>query len=243
MTTAGNGRGGMMGFLRTAQGWPYLLTPFIPIAVAPRDRGGRGRARVRRGGARDHPHGGADGARHRGARRPLGARDRRPAERHLRQRAGADHRPVRARRGPARGGQGLDRRLDHRQRPAGARRLDVRRRPRSGEAGVPRAGGDRAGVDALPRRRGAGDAGDLRAGRGAGPAVARRRDRRLRRDGRAPLGRRRRGPDRHLLRGVDLLAAHPPRHVQPAVRGGGDLRLERAAARSGCSRSPASPSA
>jgi Ca2+:H+ antiporter len=33
MTTAGNGRGGMMGFLRTAQGWPYLLTPFIPIAV------------------------------------------------------------------------------------------------------------------------------------------------------------------------------------------------------------------
>ena len=34
MTTAGNGRGGMMGFLRTAQGWPYLLTPFIPIAVA-----------------------------------------------------------------------------------------------------------------------------------------------------------------------------------------------------------------
>ena len=34
MTTAGNGRGGMMGFLRTAQGWPYLLTPFIPIAIA-----------------------------------------------------------------------------------------------------------------------------------------------------------------------------------------------------------------
>ena len=34
MTTAGNGRGGMMGFLRSAQGWPYLLTPFIPIAIA-----------------------------------------------------------------------------------------------------------------------------------------------------------------------------------------------------------------
>jgi Ca2+:H+ antiporter len=34
MTAAGNGRGGVMGFLRSAQGWPYLLTPFIPIAIA-----------------------------------------------------------------------------------------------------------------------------------------------------------------------------------------------------------------
>src|SRR5262245_6915480 len=26
-------RGGVMGFLLSAQGWPYLLTPFIPLAI------------------------------------------------------------------------------------------------------------------------------------------------------------------------------------------------------------------
>ncbi len=58
----------------------------------------------------------------------VGPGHRRPAQRHLRQRAGADHRPVRPQRGAAGGGQGLDRRLDHRQHPAGARRLDADRR-------------------------------------------------------------------------------------------------------------------
>jgi Ca2+:H+ antiporter len=33
MTDRGQGRGGSIGFLLTAQGWPYLLTPFIPAAV------------------------------------------------------------------------------------------------------------------------------------------------------------------------------------------------------------------
>ena len=32
MTEAAN-RGGVKGFLISAQGWPYLLTPFIPLAV------------------------------------------------------------------------------------------------------------------------------------------------------------------------------------------------------------------
>jgi Ca2+:H+ antiporter len=34
MTSEGQRRGGVFGFLRSAQGWPYLLTPFIPAAVA-----------------------------------------------------------------------------------------------------------------------------------------------------------------------------------------------------------------
>ena len=66
-------------------------------------------------------------------------------------------------------------------------RLDVGRRARSRPAEVQPAGGQRPGDDAVPRCRRAGDAGDLRAGRGPGPAVAERRDRRLRLDGRAPV--------------------------------------------------------
>ena len=34
MTSEGHRRGGVLGFLTSAQGWPYLLTPFIPAAVA-----------------------------------------------------------------------------------------------------------------------------------------------------------------------------------------------------------------
>ena len=45
------------------------------------------------------------------------------------------------------------------------------------------------------------------------------------------------------VRRPDLLAAHPPRPLQPAVRGGGDLRLERSPLGDRCSRSPASRSA
>jgi Ca2+:H+ antiporter len=33
MTAEGKRRGGLMGFLLSAQGWPYLLVPFIPLAV------------------------------------------------------------------------------------------------------------------------------------------------------------------------------------------------------------------
>jgi len=34
MTSEGQRRGGVVGFLRSAQGWPYALAPFIPLAVA-----------------------------------------------------------------------------------------------------------------------------------------------------------------------------------------------------------------
>ena len=110
---------------------PGLAVPAGPLHPD-RDRL-RARARGRGGdllrlGAGRHPDRRAHGPRHRGARRALGARDRRPAQRHLRQRARAHHRPLRARRRAARGRQGLDRRLDHGQRPARARRGDVLRR-------------------------------------------------------------------------------------------------------------------
>ena len=55
-----------------------------------------GDAGLRRLGPRHRAHGRADGACHRGAGGALGAGHRRPAQRHLRQRAGADHRPLRA---------------------------------------------------------------------------------------------------------------------------------------------------
>ena len=55
-----------------------------------------------------------------------------------------------------------------------------------------RTSGQRPDLDAAARRRGAADAGDLRAGRGQGPAHARRRARRLRLHRRAPLARGRR---------------------------------------------------
>ena len=114
------------------QGWPYLLAPFIPVAIAARPRRRQRGARLLRLGARHHPHRGADGPRHRGAGLALRSRDRRPSERHLRQRPGADHRPVRARPGPPRARQGDPDRVDHRQHPAGPRRIDAG--GRAGEA-------------------------------------------------------------------------------------------------------------
>ena len=74
---------------------------------------------------------------------------RRLPQRDLRQRAGADHRLLRAQGGAPGGRQGLDRRLDHRQHPARAGRGDARRRPQARQAGVqpdgrPRAVGDAA---------------------------------------------------------------------------------------------------
>ena len=77
------------------------------------------------------------------------------------------------------------------------------------------------------------DAGDLRAGRGQGPAEPERRDRRLRLDGREPLAGGRDRPHRHLRRRAVLLAADPQGPLQPAVCGGarGGLRLDACAAR------------
>ena len=98
--------------------------------------------------------------------------------------------------GPARGRQGLADRLGDRQRPARDGRVDVRRRPRARPPALqPRERG-RAVLDAAAGGRRDGDAGDLRARRGQGPAAARRRARRLRLDRRAALARRRDRADR-----------------------------------------------
>ncbi len=54
---------------------------------------------------------------------------------------------------------------------------------------------------------------------GRGPAGAVGRDRRLRHDRRAPVGCRGGGPHPHLRRRPGVLAPHPPRSLQPPVRG------------------------
>ena len=79
--------------------------------------------------------------------------------------------------------------------------------------------------DADAGRGGAGDAGDLRAGRGPGAAESRGRGGQLRRDRRAPLAGRRDRPHRHLCGRSLLLAQDPSRDLQPRVRGGGHLGL------------------
>ena len=119
----------MLRFLLSGQGWPYLLVPFIPLAIVLELAHVDPIAIFAVSRGRRDPDGGADGPRHRGAGRPLRPGHRRPAQRHLRQRAGADHRALRAQRRPARGRQGVDHRLDPRQHPARAGRRDVRRRP------------------------------------------------------------------------------------------------------------------
>src|SRR5215213_10247469 len=105
-------------FLLTGEGWPYLLVPLIPVAVV-----------------LEFTHAGATWVFLASALGviPTAALMGRAAEelaarsgpgiggvpqRHLRQRPRADHRPVRTGRGSARGGQGLDRRLDPGQHPA-----------------------------------------------------------------------------------------------------------------------------
>ena len=197
---------------------PGLAVPAGPLHPD-RDRA-RGGARGRGGdvlrlGARRHPDRRADGPRHRGARRALRARDRRPAQRHLRQRARADHRPLRARRRAARGGQGLDRRLDHGQHPARARGRDVLRRPQARPPALQPHGRLGAVLDAAAGRRRAGHAGHLRAGRRARAAAAGRRARALRHHRPGALGR---GGVRAdpLLRGrAVVLAEDPSRPLQP----------------------------
>ena len=88
----------MRRFLLAGEGWPYLLVPFIPIAVVLELAHAGAVLDLLRLRARRDPDGGADGPRDRGARRARRPGHRRPAERHVRQRARADHRPVRARR-------------------------------------------------------------------------------------------------------------------------------------------------
>ncbi len=79
--------------------------------------------------------------------------------------------------------------------------------------------------DAAARRRGAADAGDLRAGRGQGPAPAGRPGGGLRLDRRAPLAGCRDRPDRDLRRRPVLLAEDPSRPLQSRVRARGQLGL------------------
>ena len=144
---------------------------------------------------------------------------RRLPQRHLRQRARAHHRPLRAARGAAGGRQGLAGRLDPRQHPARHGRRDARRRPQARAPDVRPHGGQRAGADAAAGGRRAGHAGDLparaRAAACRGPTDEVEQ---LRRRRRAPLDRRRDRPAGHLPRRAGLLAQHPPRPLQPARR-------------------------
>ena len=103
--------------------------PFIPMAIVLDLANASQGLDLRLLGAGDHPDRGADGEGHRGARRAVRPRNRWAPERHLRQRARADHRAVRARTWPPRGRQGVPDRLDPRQPPPGDGRLDARGRP------------------------------------------------------------------------------------------------------------------
>ena len=205
----------------------YGLGIFIPAAVGSRAGPRLPHADLRGRGARRDPHGSADGRVHRAPCGQDRARPRRAAERDVRQRAGADHRLLRPERRAPGGRQGLDRRLDHRQHPAGARCGDAGRRAQARQAdlqphgrhrpgGHAAAGADRADparrVPARARRRPA------RRQRGAGG---------LRLRPRAPLVRRRDHPDGQLRGRPDLLPAHPPGRVQPLRRAGRGGRARR----------------
>ena len=198
----------------------------VPAGAADPGRGGAG-AGTRRadvgvpgvgtGGDADR---GVDGAGDRGARRPLRARNRRVPERDVRQRPGADHRVVRTGGRAARGGQGVDRRIDPGQHPARARSVDARRRSAPGSAELRAPGGVGAGAAAVARDGGAGHAGDLRAGARTRPAEPARRSRRLPRRCAGAVGRR---GDRAaaVLRGrAGVLAQDPRAPVQPRARRG-----------------------
>ena len=96
--------------------------------------------------------------------------------------------------------------------------------------------------DADARRRRARDAGHLRPRRGLGPAEPGRRDRRLRLDGRVPVARGRRGAHPDLRRRPVVLAQDPPRPLQPAREGHGSAAGAEARRRGGRRRrSTASP--
>ena len=202
----------------------FLFGARVAVPARPvhpdRDRA-RSRARGRGAGvhllrARRDPDGGADGRGDRGARRPLGPGHRRPAQRHLRQRARADHRAVRAARGAAGGRQGVAGRLDPRQHPAGHGRRDARRRleARAPEASTaPRRSAQATDAAAAGRR-----ARRCRRSSSSSPAGAcraRAPSRSTTTATRAPVARRRDRAADNLRRGAVLLAQDPPRPVQP----------------------------
>jgi Ca2+:H+ antiporter len=156
-------------FLLSGDGWPYLLVPFIPIAIA-LDLSHAGAALVFTSSALGViPTAALMGRATDELAEPLGPGHRRPAQRHLRQRARADHRAVRAPRGPAGGRQGVAGRLDPRQHPAGDGRRDAGRRLESRAPELRPHRGERAGADAAAGRRRARDAGDLPARLGRRP--------------------------------------------------------------------------
>ena len=152
-------------FLFSGSGWPYLLVPFIPIAVALELGARRGDADLRRRRARRDPHRRAHGPLDRGAGDAHGPRHRRLPERHVRQLPRAGDRVLRAERRPAGGRQGVDHRLDPREHPARHGRRDVHRRPQARAPVLRPHRRERAGADAAAGRRGARAAGDLRAHR------------------------------------------------------------------------------
>ena len=171
-------------------------------------------------GAGRDPDRGVDGPGNRGAGRPVRPGDRRVPQRHLRQRPRADHRVVRAGRGPARGRQGLAGRLDPGQHPAGAGGVDARRRAAARPAGLRTAGGVGAGAAAVARDRRADHAGDLRAGAGSGPARPARPGGRVPERRAVAVGRGGAGAAGVLRGGAAVLAQDPRAPVQPRARRG-----------------------
>ena len=155
------------------------------------------------------PAGRPDGPRHRAAGGPGRRGDRRPAQRHLRQRRRADHRPDGPPPGALRRGQGLAHRLHHRQHPAGAGRLVRGRRPALQDPAVQSGRRAQPVHDAHPGRHRPGGPGRLPPpGRQGGPAA---------RGGPEPGDLHH--PAHHLRAGPALLAAHPPPPVlRPPTR-------------------------
>ena len=126
--------------------------------------------------------------------------------------------------GPPRGGEGVDHRLDPRKHPARDGRGDVRRRARPRAPALRLHRRQRPVADAAAGRGRSGDAGDLRARRGQGPATSRRGDRELRLHGRGAVPGGRGRPDRHLRDRPPVLAEDTPGPLQPL---GGGARTRR----------------
>ncbi len=106
--------------------------------------------------------GGLDRPRHRAARTPVRSGARRISQRDVRQRRRADHRDRRALQRAHRPDQSLDYRQHRRQPAAGARRIVLRRRPRTPLAEIQSDRGDQHHRPALSRGRRAGDARGVR---------------------------------------------------------------------------------
>ena len=207
-------------FLLSGSGWPYLLVPFIPIAIALEFGHAGAHGDLRRRGARRDPDGGAHGQGDRGARRAHRPGHRRPAQRDVRQLPRARHRLLRTARGPAGGRQGVADRLDPRQHPARHGPRDVRGRAQPEEADVQRGGRPGAGVDAAARRRRAPHADDLPARARRLAAARRGGGRELRQRPRAHVVRGGDHPAHLLRRRAALLAEDAPAPLQRRARGG-----------------------